>query len=86
MSKRLDAYERLELPPAAVHAFTFFVSYISTDRLQHLLRAMLTEYIANKHDQLPLRFHQSFEDLRHLFDLLDKIHDLEQQKFNKRNK
>jgi hypothetical protein len=53
--------------------FNKFIRDTSTETLSHFLRLMLVEYITNKHDDLPIRFHQYFEELSNLFELLDRI-------------
>jgi hypothetical protein len=55
-------------------AFETFLCTTSADRLIHLLRAMLVEYLTNRHENLPEHFNESLEDLNSLFDLLDVIH------------
>jgi hypothetical protein len=53
--------------------FNKFIRNTSAETLSHFLRSMLVEYITNKHDDLPIRFHQYFEELSNLFELLDRI-------------
>jgi hypothetical protein len=50
-----------------------FIDLAQPERVSKTLRTLLVEYLVNKSDLLPLDFDYMIEDVRNLFELLDRL-------------
>lgn len=70
----MDATPSIQEPsPASIQALEDFLSIVDVPRFSKELRNLFLEYLIDNHEELHADFEHLAEDLKFLFDFLDRL-------------